>query len=560
MDWQADGTEDVNDLNSSRCWNLVDYRYLEGGLVMRRLKVTVLALIALLFSPVVAHAFDIPLLTWERGREQQVVLGGGAYTQKWVVTLEGNGVEAKTFSASEKNEAGYVVYSLFIPNDLPTGAYSIVTNGEGSPRTVVAGINLIEAQTKTVTSSLFDLTLIIAIFIFLTGIVSTIRARKYTYIPLQSTQVLPRLTDPIFDEEPNFWDRLEASPYRIRVQSLIALRPSLLRFLLIREGEVAHRISKKLYGLSPLVGLIAGAIAAIEVGRNDGLAITPMTIFIIVAAIAIADAFAGVAATLGFWAVQLATGNITSFRDFLIAIAVGIAWVGPSLFAALLRETINRDFEPKSARGADPIKFLGVLGSSVVGGAVFYLGHALINSVIYTESQERSLTIIHVAIVSAMLLVRGFADGVVLERDSDLPSRDESFVISRVSSPITAFLVFVMIFAFVYIWTSAAGSAFFVAILFSLPYLLIFVRFNRFSRLNTSRIPRNILLESALISAIAFVIFKQISMKPLLLDQRANLLLMLTAVAPVIHSIYSAIYSSNEDKFSFDENSETIRP
>ena len=539
---------------------MVDYRYLEGRLMMRRLKLIALSLIALLLSPVAANAFDIPLLTWERGREQQVVLGGGAYTQKWVVTLEGNGVEAKTFSASDKNDAGYVVYSLFIPADLPTGAYSIVTNGEGSPRTVVAGINLIEAQTRTVTSNLFDLTLIIAIFIFLTGIVSTIRARKYTFIPLQSTQVLPRLTDPIFDEEPNFWDRLEASPYRIRVQSLIALRPSLLRFLLIREGEVAHRISKNLYGVSPFIGLIAGAIAAIEVGRNGGLAATPMTIFIIVAAIAIGDAFAGVAATLGFWAIQLATGNITSFRDFLIAIAVGIAWIGPSLFAALLRETINRDFEPKGARGSESIKFLGILGSSIVGGAVFYLGHALINSVIYTDSQVRSLTLMHILIISVMLLIRGFIDGVILERESDLPTRDESFIISRVSSPITALLVFAMIFAFVYIWTGAAASAFFVAILFSLPYLLIFIRFNKISRLNTSRIPRNILLESALISAIAFVIFKQISMKPLLLDQRANLLLMLTAVAPVIHAIYSAIYSSNEDKFSFDENSETIRP
>jgi hypothetical protein len=159
-----------------------------------------------------------------------------------------------------------------------------------------------------------------------------------------------------------------------------------------------------------------------------------------------------------------------------------------------------------------------------------------------------------------MLLIRGFADGVILERDNDQPTRDESFVISRVSSPITALGVIALIFSFVYIWTSAAGTAIFVAILFSLPYFLIFIRFNRISFLKTSRIPRNIVLESALISGIAFIIFKQISMKPLLLDQRANLLLMLTAVAPVIHAIYSAIYSSNEDKFSFDENSETIRP
>jgi len=166
---------------------------------MKRLRLIALALIAIFIAPTAAQAFDIPLLTWERGREQQVVLGGGAYTQKWIVTLEGNGQPSKTFTASDKNAAGYVVYSLFIPADFPTGAYSIVTNGKGSPRTVVAGVSLIEAQTNTVTSHLFDLTLIIAIFVFLTGIVSTIRARKYTFIPFRSAQVLPRLTDPILD-------------------------------------------------------------------------------------------------------------------------------------------------------------------------------------------------------------------------------------------------------------------------------------------------------------------------------------------------------------------------
>jgi hypothetical protein len=527
---------------------------------MKRLKVIALALIAIFLAPTAAQAFDIPLLTWERGREQQVVLGGGAYTQKWVVTLEGNGQAPRTFTASDKNNAGYVVYSLVIPADFPTGPYSIVTNGQGSPRTVVAGINVIEAQSNTATSTLFDLTLIIGIFVFLTGIVSTIRARKYTFIPFRSAQVLPRLSDPIFDEQPNFWDRLEAAPYRVRVQSLISLRPSLMRFLLIREGEVAQRISKNLYGATPIIGLIAGAIAGIEVGRNGGLSSTPMTIFIAIAAIAIFDAFAGVAATLGFWAVELFTGNITSFRDVLIALAVGIAWVGPSLFAALLRETINRDFESKSNRGADSIKFLGVVGSSAVGAGVFYLGHALINSVIYTDHPLRSITVIHVAIVAAMLLVRGFADGIVMNRSSITESRDESFVISRVSSPITACAVLALNFAFIYIWTESAARSFFAAILFALPYFLIFIRFNKLSLIKTDRLPRNILLESALISAVAFIVFRQVSLKPLLLDQRADLFLLLAGVAPVIHAIYSAIYSSNEDKFSFEGNPEIMKP
>ena len=527
---------------------------------MRRIKLISFALIALLLAPTAAQAFDIPLLTWERGREQQVVLGGGAYTQSWTVTLEGNGVKPLNFTASQKNAAGYVVYSLKIPADLPIGAYSIVTIGKGSPRTVVAGVNLILKQTNTVASNLFDLTLIIAIFVFLTGIVSTIRARKYVFIPFKSAQVLPRLTDPIIDGEANFWDRLEAAPYRLRVQSLTSLNPSLMRFLLIREGEVAHRISKNLYGLMPIVGLISGAIAAIEVGRNDGLASTPMTIFILVAAIAIFDAFAGVAATLGYWAIELFSGNITSFRDVLIALAVGIAWVGPSLFAALLRETINRDFEAPSIGGANPIKFLGVIGSSIVGTGVFHLGHALVNSVIYTESAPRAITLAHLTIIAGLLLVRGFADGLVLHSDSAIETRDESFLISRVSSPFTAFAVLAMVFAFVYIWTESAGRAFFVALIFALPYFLIFIRFNKLSAIKTERLPRNILLESAVIAGVAFIVFRQISLKPLLLDQRADLLLLLAGVAPVLHAIYSAIYSSNEEKFSFEENLEIMKP
>jgi hypothetical protein len=527
---------------------------------MNKLKLIAFALIALILTPSAAQAFDIPLLTWERGRDQQVVLGGGAYTQSWVVTLEGNGAEPLPFSTSEKNDAGYVVYSLNIPADFPLGPYSIVTKGKGSPRTVVAGVNLIEQTTTTVAYKLFDLTLILAIFVFLTGIVSTIRARKYQYIPFRSAQVLPRITDPIYEVDDNFWDRLEAAPYRIRVQSLISLRPSLIRFLLIREGELAHRLSKPFYGLSPFIGLAAGAITSVEVSRNTDLASTPMTIFIIVAAIAIFDAFAGVAATLGFWALQLATGNISSFRDVLIALAIGIAWVGPSLFAALLREAINRDFKAPSIRGEDPIKFVGIIGSSAVGATVFYLGQVLVNSVLYVDYQVRAVTWTHVAIVAGMLLLRGFADGYILESKRPVDTRDESFFVARVSSPFTALLVIAITFAFSYIWTESAVNSFFISLLFALPYFFIFIRFNKISFIKTERLPRNILLESALIAAVTFVVFRQISMKPLLVDQRANLLLLLAGIAPVIHAIYSAIYSSNEDKFSFEENPEIIKP
>jgi hypothetical protein len=527
---------------------------------MKRIKALALLLIALLLSPIAAHAFDIPLLTWERGRQQQVVLGGGAYTNSWKVSLEGNGEEPLVFSASNKNDAGYVVYSLNIPADLPVGAYTITTVGEGSPRTVVAGVSLIEAQTRTASSSLIDLTLIVAIFVFLTGIISTIRGRKYSYIPFKSEQVLPRLTDSIIESDKNFWVRLEEAPYRVRVRAITSLNQSLMRFLLIREGELLHRISKKTYGVAPLVGAIAGVIASVEVSRNNGIAATPMTIFIVVAAIAILDSFSGLTATLGFWAIQLLTGNLTSFKDFLIALAVGIAWVGPSLFASILREVIGRDFSSQNSSESDSTKVVGVIGASLVGASVFYLGQALVGSVIFTEQQSRQISLVHILIVAALLLVRGFADGIVLNSKSASEVRDESFFIARVASPITALLVTATVFAFVYIWIENPSKALLVALIFGMPYFLVFIRFGSVKFLRTDRLARNILLESAITAGITFIIFRQISSEPLLTDQRASLLLLLAGIAPALHAIYSAIYSSNEAKFSFEEKLEIIEP
>lgn len=527
---------------------------------MKRLQVFVIALIALILAPTAAQAFDIPLLTWERGRQQQVVLGGGAYTNNWEVTFEGNGQPPLAFTASTKNDAGYIVYSLSIPAEQPIGAYSIYTVGNGSPRTVVAGVNLIGAQTQTAVSNLFDLTLIVAIFVFLTGIVSTIRARKYSFIGFTSSQLLPRLTDPFYETEGSFIKRLESAPTRVRVRAITSLNQSLLRFILIREGELAHRISKPLYGLMPFVGLIAGAVAAIEVNRNSGISQTPITIFIAVAALAIFDAIAGVTATLTFWAAQLLTLNIKSFKDLLIALSIGFAWIAPSLFAALLRDLIGRDFRSKSIAGQDPIAILGIIGSAIVGSATFYLGHALVNSLIYDEHFNRQITLVHIAIVAAILLVRGFADLVVLASTKSSENRDESFYLARVNSPVTAFAILTVVYAFVYIWAESAQSAFFVAIIFALPYFLSFIRFTNIKLIKSERIPRNILIESTVIAAITFVAFRQISQIPALLDQRAILFLLFAGIAPVLHSIYSAIYASNEEKFSFEENSEIINP
>jgi hypothetical protein len=282
-------------------------------------------------------------------------------------------------------------------------------------------------------------------------------------------------------------------------------------------------------------------------------------LFLVLALLAVIDAFAGIAMTLGFWAVLLFSGNVTSLRDILIAISIGIAWVGPSIYASLLRDLIARDFTKENMGRSKSARAIAILGSALIGALAFYFGQILLQSIIYIEAPDLKVNLMHLGIISLALIIRGVADEILINRPSPQERRDESFFIARVSSPMTALLVAATILIFNYVWTRSLTKSFFVALIFSLPYLFSFIRFNKIAKLPIEKLPRNILLETALLAAITFVIFRQISISPLILEERVQLLLLIAGVAPALHAFLSTIYASNEDKFSFEANTEIIR-
>lgn len=527
---------------------------------MRKIKLIALGLVALILSPSVALAADIPLLTWERGRQQQVVIAELEQDRQWVTKLIGTNQPDLEFVDSGRDANGYVVHTLDIPDAWPTGTYEVVTIKSGQEREIIAGVILVEAATRTAASNLFDLTTILAIFVFLTAIMSTIRAQKYRFINFKSSQVLPRLTDPIIEGEENFWDRLERAPYRLRVNWLNSFKPSLLRFILIREGELAHHLNRNFYGVAPLLGLIAGVIASLEVNKSGGIAASATTLFLLFAFIGIFDAFSGLAAALGFWAIQIATGNVTSLRDIVIALAVAISWVGPSVFFAILRESINRDFSKSASTKSDPFFVLGLVGASFVGGLVFYFGQILIQSVLYIERPFLEVTTQDGLIVAAALFIRGFAELRIFEKRDQYSLRDESFMMARVISPLTAFLVFVVVLIFTYSWTRIFVTSLIVATIFTIPYLFSFIRFAPNAKIRVGKIRRNILVEGLVLVVLIFIFFRELSLTPLVLEKRVETLLFLAGIAPALHGLLSAIYCSNEDEFSFEGKTEIIEP
>jgi len=511
---------------------------------MKLVKITAAIIFALFTVPTAAQAFDIPLLTWERGRTQQVVLGGGATSANFKVQLEGNGIKPLLFVASSVSQSGYVVYTLDIPADIELGAYSISAASPGAPPSVVAGVAIIQAATKTATSSLLDLMKIVSILIFLTALTSTLRSRKYSVLTFTSTQELP--VEDLAVENQAFADRFMLAPERIRVRTLMSFQQSLLRFLFIREGELIHRLNRTLYGSLPFIGLIVGSIAGIETIRNNGLAKTGLSIFIVVTVISIIDSISGVFAIAGFWAVQLFTGNITSVRDVLIAFAIALSWIGTSLFSSIIRQSFFKDVsQPEKVNITS--KYFSTLYSAAVGTLIFYLAHNLADSVIYIEAPARKISSMALAVIFGALLLRGIADTHILENENS-NAHSENFRIARVSSPRSAIALNTIFFAFIYIWTESAGKALVVSILFAIPYYLIFIQFNSRVSLSQLRIKRSLLIEPLLVTVAGLIAFRQISLQPLLSDQRTQLMLVVSAIPGAVHAAYSAICSSDEKK------------
>ena len=513
----------------------------------------VLALLALLFviTPATASAAEIPFLTWERGQLQEVVLGSLGKADKWRIELQGNGISGLEFKKSSLNEKGFAVYSLVIPSDVPLGGYSVVGIDASGEITVLAGVNLIKSTGYKITKQPLDLALLITIFVFLTTVISALRARKYSKISFVSTQAGPEDSVHFKGIDSTFIDRIFSAPYRMRVRALDGLPNSILRFLLIRDGELVHRLSHNLYSWLPIAGFFAGIIAVNETERAGGIGSTGLAIFIAVAMLGIFDAYSGFAAVLGFWLTELLIGNISSFRDVLMMISVGISWLIPVLFASLMQTAIAKDFH-KEEKGEPTFGFrlLGIIGSSLVGGAVFYLGQKLTNSVLINFGEMRNVSALAIGAIITALIIRGILDETILHADTNQHLKDESHLeeitLSRVSSPQIALAMLAVVYGFAFIWTQSASKSLIVAMVFTAPYLVLLVRFNEINSKLLAKAKRNILAESIVTTGISFLIFNQVSTLPLLSQEKATLFLILAGIPGIIHAIYSAACDSSD--------------
>ena len=98
---------------------------------------------ALVLSVPMASAADIPVLTWEKGKEHNIVLGGNGIVKDWKIQLKSDRGTPLDFTKSRVDARGFVVFSVNIPENYPSGIYSVETNSIQEGSKVVAGVRKI---------------------------------------------------------------------------------------------------------------------------------------------------------------------------------------------------------------------------------------------------------------------------------------------------------------------------------------------------------------------------------------------------------------------------------
>jgi hypothetical protein len=155
-------------------------------------------------------------------------------------------------------------------------------------------------------------------------------------------------------------------------------------------------------------------------------------------------------------------------------------------------------------------------------------------------------------VVFVALVIRAFMGFKMESVANQSDEGQKGFYLARVNSPLTAVVVNLLIFAFVYIWTQSAQKSLIVSVLFAIPYYLIFISMEseRFEFL--ARIPRSFIIESLVVAAMCLAIFRQVSDQPLLNNDAGFWLLFLSSIPLIAHAQLSAIWpnTSREETIS----------
>ena len=487
-----------------------------------------------------AHAEDIPVLTWEKGKEHNIVLGGNSQVKNWKIQLTSTTGETLDFKQSKLDPKGYVVFSVQIPDTYESGVYTVVTTGVDVPKKIVAGVKIVALSDYNLIQIPTKLILILLTLIFLVSTLSIMRMQKYErieYLRAKPTEKLPG----IFNLFAKF-----------RMGAIAELHKSLFKFQLVREGELIHKLSPITWATLPFATALLGGYIGLNGELILGVSLIPFALYALAAIIGVIDPFSGFTAAIGFAFAQSISGNVTSVRSVMSLVAVGIGWVAPGILSSLYQDILNKDNYFHFAK-----KIVPDLVASVIGGLIFLVAQLLTNSFVDQVASIAVSTYLIPMILSAVIFARINLYRYLVK---DLHQTGENYqirilVLPRVLSPRTITFAGLYLAGTVYVWTESLQFAVISSLLLSTPLALLMVRFDTPVIKAFKDAQRYILIEIVVIATVSFISFFYIQSLPLEVTAKGKLLILSTAIILFIHGFFSSVFdsSSRADQIKVEE-------
>jgi len=479
-----------------------------------------------------ANALEIPKLTWERGKAQNVVLGGNSENLAWDVFLVDESGIALRFDASRANSADFLVYSLSLPRSLPLGSYEVVaritdTRANESDRTVAA-VEVVERFQFNLLEIPRDFLFILLCYLMFVSIQLNVRFWRVRKDDLAKSLA---------------WSEFGTREQRFSYVTSALLRQRLRwqdrwlgsEVIPTSVGELREVPRAYLPLISALISLYLG-VGGFLLGSASALG---AILFGGLALISVLDRYSAKIATLALFTTSIvfnATINLPSLTALTLLILMLLI---PQYVADVARQFIRDDFGSKQARVLLQNGF-PALGAGI---SVFWL-YLVSESITFASSTDgTSVTPIAIAAsLGAYLRQSTLFSNTVSSESSELAQQALVLVQSR-SASLVVWPISNVIF---YIWTGNLFVSTALGTLVSASGLAIHLRLER------TRSLRFALLRSSVIQIAIVVIFfvgshLVISDLPLVVLDRAIALLWIFALIVAAYSLFKLVVPGNSE-------------
>jgi hypothetical protein len=509
--------------------------------------------IFLVLSLAPANAQDIPLLTWEKGKVQSVVLGGGETSKSWKVYLKSQENSVTELSSSTANTNGFIVYSLNVPRDLATGAYSIVTKGDVGPETLVAAVQIIEMQRYEITKIPGDLLFILlALALWFTAL-SALRGDPYRKVSLlYSTGPKERYLNGEPSEDYIEYVHKFVPFEKLRIQIYEQIPESFFKVLLKSDSKGLHSHLPWVWAILPGLTLLLGGYFGFKTRNMSVFDISGYVVALLIAITFLGslDIFSGLVSAVSFFAIRVWLFPEFSVSVVMSTISLSLLFFLPALISAYFSSLVAGKIKGQMSNSITNFIFNWV--SPFVMVHYIFLIYRSING---STQPSFSLEVLLISAIWAARFIESILSTQRFSARAKVSAVEQvDLNIGRLVSPASAAATYLFVSILMYIWTAKGLISLGLAALICVPLFLLQIRPTAPWLYVFNKLKRNHLVEILLSVSAVFAVLKLLEKFPVIAGSRPALFISLGFLPVIIHSMISFVSDSGSNPKLSEDN------